>query len=178
MKIINPLYDYAFKYLMQNNRIAKKVLSTLLECEVLELSIEQQEVVKVENRGLKLYRLDFNAVILDEKGIKKKVLIELQKSKIPTNALRFRTYSGDAYLKKGDATYEDKSDKVKAEVYPIISIYILGYNVVDIPYLAINIDNRVTNTVSGKEKSMLNLIGRFDTIGSSKYHYNRFKLWV
>ncbi|MEM9848848.1 MAG: hypothetical protein AAF847_13255, partial [Bacteroidota bacterium] len=81
MKIINPLYDYAFKYLMQNNRIAKKVLSTLLECEVLELSIEQQEIVLVdETKGLRLYRLDFSALILDELGNKKKVLIELQKS--------------------------------------------------------------------------------------------------
>ena len=57
MKIANPIYDTAFKYLMQNNRIAKKVLSTLLECEVMELTIEQQEVVVVdESRGLKLYR--------------------------------------------------------------------------------------------------------------------------
>ncbi|MEM6700089.1 MAG: hypothetical protein AAF599_16925 [Bacteroidota bacterium] len=55
MKIVNLLYDYAFKYLMQEERMAKKVLSVLLECEVLELSIEQQELIVVdESKGLKL----------------------------------------------------------------------------------------------------------------------------
>ena len=147
MKIINPIYDYAFKYLMQNERIAKKVLSVLLECEVVELSISQQEMIAVdESRGLKLYRLDFNAVILDENGIKHKVLIEIQKSKLPTNELRFRSYLGHNYAKKEVVVNHDGQEFQVA--YPIISIYILGYNVVDIPYLAVSIDNKITNTVT------------------------------
>ena len=150
MKIVNPLYDYAFKYLMENNRIAKKVISTLLECEVLELFVEQQELIAVnKKRGLKLYRLDFSAIILDENGKKQKVLIELQKSKLPTNTLRFRTYLGESYTKK--EVVKDKLGLEETKVYPIISIYILGYNVVDIPYLCINIDNRITDTVTKKE---------------------------
>ncbi|MEN0046642.1 MAG: hypothetical protein AAF806_06270 [Bacteroidota bacterium] len=146
MKIVNPIYDYAFKYLMQNERIAKKVLSTLLGCEVLELTIEQQEIIVVETNGLKLYRLDFSAIILDEEGKKQKVLIELQKSKLPTNLLRFRTYLGESYTKR--EVVKDASGVEESKVYPIISIYLLGYNVVDIPYLAVNIDNRITNTVT------------------------------
>ncbi|MEM7660327.1 MAG: hypothetical protein AAF399_29750, partial [Bacteroidota bacterium] len=82
-----------------------------------------------------LYRLDFSALIVDENGRQQKVLIELQKSKLPTHALRFRSYLGQNYAKK-DAPY------------PIISIYILGYNVVDIPYLAVSIDNQIINTVT------------------------------
>ena len=151
MKIVNPLYDHAFKYLMQNDRIAKKVLSTLLECEVLELNVEQQELVALdEQRGLKLYRLDFSAVIINEKGEKQKVLIELQKSKLPTNTLRFRSYLGKSYAKK-EIEVDIATRKETTTAYPIISIYILGYNVVDIPYLAVNIDNRVTDTVTKKE---------------------------
>ncbi|MEM0992883.1 MAG: hypothetical protein AAGI49_07585 [Bacteroidota bacterium] len=150
MKIINPLYDYAFKYLMQNNRIAKKVLSTLLECEVEELTVEQQEIVAVDDtKGLKLYRLDFSATIINESGEKQKVLIELQKSKLPTNELRFRTYLGENYLKKETKKKEDGTEEFF--IYPIISIYILGYKVTDIPYLAISIDNRITNTVTKEE---------------------------
>lgn len=150
MKIINPLYDYAFKYLMDNNRIAKKVLSTLLECEVLELSVEQQEIVAVNQaRELKLYRLDFSAIILDEHSNKQKVLIELQKSKLPTNALRFRTYLGESYTKRELIINSLGLEEEKA--YPIISIYILGYNVVDIPYLSISIDNKIRNTVTREE---------------------------
>ncbi len=150
MKIVNPQYHYAFKYLMQNERIAKKVLSVLLECEVLALSIDQQKVISVdEYRGLKLFRLDFSAVIVNEQGEKQKVLIELQKSKLPTNLLRFRSYLGSSYAKKEVEVNEDWKEATKA--YPIISIYILGYNVMDIPYLAVNIDNRITNTVTKEE---------------------------
>ncbi|MEM1123294.1 MAG: hypothetical protein AAGJ18_22830 [Bacteroidota bacterium] len=150
MKIINPIYDHAFKYLMQNNRIAKKVLSTLLECEVVELVVEQQEMITVdESRGFKLYRLDFSAIIINEEGQKQKVLIELQKSKLPTNLIRFRSYLGESYTKKEVVTNALGAEENK--VYPIISIYILGYNVVDIPYLAVNIDNKITNAVTKKE---------------------------
>lgn len=150
MKIINPIYDYAFKYLMQNERIAKKVLSTLLECEVLELSLEQQEIIAVDEfRDLKLYRLDFSALIVNENGEAQRVLIELQKSKLPTNLLRFRSYLGNTYTKKETKKTNDGREKIVS--YPIIAIYILGYNVIDIPYLAINIDHRITNTVTKEE---------------------------
>ncbi len=153
MKIINPLYDVAFKYLMQNNRIAKKVISTLLECEVMELVIEQQEIVTVDGaRGLKLYRLDFSAIILTPEGTKQKVLIELQKSKLPANLLRFRTYLGNSYIKRD--VFKDKFGNEQERAYPIISIYILGYNVKDIPYLAVSIDNKITDTVTKKEVSL------------------------
>jgi len=51
MKIANPLYDHAFKYLMSNDKLARKVLSVILEKEVLELELSQQEVVvEEENR--------------------------------------------------------------------------------------------------------------------------------
>lgn len=123
MKIINPLYDLSFKYLMQNDRIAKKVLSVLLECEVLELSLDQQEIVTIdEKRNLKLYRLDFNATIVNEQGETQKVLIELQKSKLPTNLLRFRTYLGENYIKK--ETIKDASGK---EEYKNLSNYFYLY---------------------------------------------------
>ena len=91
---------------MQNERIAKKVLSVILECEVLELNIQQQEIVTIQHSGLKLYRLDFSAVIVNEKGEKQKVLIELQKSKLSTNILRFRSYLGNSYTKKEIETTE------------------------------------------------------------------------
>ncbi|MEM1325073.1 MAG: hypothetical protein AAGI23_03915 [Bacteroidota bacterium] len=118
MKIVNPLYDYAFKYLMQNNRIAKKVIATLLDCEVPELSIEQQEMVAVdEANGFKMFRLDSSAVIVDERSNKQKVLIELQKSKLPTNKLRFRTYLGESYLKK--EVFVNKLGQEESRVCPI-----------------------------------------------------------
>jgi len=37
MKIINPIYDNSFKYLMDNEQIAKIVLSIVLDTKVLSL---------------------------------------------------------------------------------------------------------------------------------------------
>ncbi len=143
MLIANPLYDHAFKYLMSNDKLARKVLSVILEKEVLELELSQQEVVvEDEERRFTLYRLDFKAVILDENGRREKVLIELQKSKLPTNVLRFRNYLGLAYTHKTKAkhpvTLVDQDSAL-----PIISIYILGYNVEDIPLTAVKVDRKI-----------------------------------
>lgn len=143
MQIANPLYDHAFKYLMSNDRLARKVLSVILEKEVLELELSQQEVVvEDEERRFTLYRLDFKAVIEDENGRRETVLIELQKSKLPTNVLRFRNYLGLSYTKKTKKT--DPETKVEQDTaLPIISIYILGYNVEDIPAAATKVDRKI-----------------------------------
>ena len=78
MKIINPLYDKAFKYLMENNKLAKKVLSVILDVEVMEVALCQQEtLVPNQIRGLIMFRLDFKAVIKEADGSKKTVLNEI-----------------------------------------------------------------------------------------------------
>jgi len=144
MKIINPIYDKAFKYLMQNDKFAKKVLSVLLDQEVLDVKLSQQEtVVADEKRGFTLFRLDFKAVILDIEGKKQTVLIELQKSKYATDMARFRAYLGSNYLKIETET--DAYGNLRETIYPIITIYILGYNVSDIPYLAVRVDHKITD---------------------------------
>ena len=61
MKIVNPLYDKVFKYLMENERFAKRILELILEVEVLELTLSSQEtIVADEKRFLTLFRLDFD----------------------------------------------------------------------------------------------------------------------
>jgi hypothetical protein len=146
MKIANPLYDHAFKYLMSNDRLARKVLSVILEKEVLELELAQQEIVIEEpERRFTLYRLDFKALIRDENGKQETVLIELQKSKLPTNALRFRSYLGFSYAQK------PKSPGLGETALPIITIYILGYNVEDIPVLATKVDRRIIDMSKHEE---------------------------
>ncbi|HRK82197.1 MAG TPA: hypothetical protein PLZ12_12215 [Saprospiraceae bacterium] len=151
MKIANPLYDHAFKYLMSNDKLARKVLSVILEKEVLELELSQQEVVvEDEDRRFTLYRLDFKAVIEDENGRKETVLIELQKSKLPTNVLRFRSYLGLAYTQK----IRTKNPETQVEhdsALPIISIYILGYNVEDIPHVAVKVNHKIMDMSSQQE---------------------------
>lgn len=151
MQIANPLYDHAFKYLMSNDKLARKVLSVILEKEVLELELSQQEVVvEDEERRFTLYRLDFKAVILDENGRKETVLIELQKSKLPTNVLRFRNYLGLAYTHKIKVKHPETQVEQDSAL-PIISIYILGYNVEDIPHVAIKVNHSIIDMSSREE---------------------------
>ncbi len=141
MRIANPLYDHAFKYLMSNDRLARKVLSVILDKEVLELELAQQEVVvEDEERRFTLYRLDFKAIIQDELGKTETVLIELQKSKLPTNILRFRNYLGLSYTQK-----KAKKSELQLVPLPIISIYILGYNITDIPLMATKVDRKIVD---------------------------------
>lgn len=93
MRIANPLYDTAFKYLMENNKLAKKIVSLIIEEDVEELVLQNQEHSYVdEKRGLRFVRVDFKAIIRQPDGTRKKVLIELQKSKSEAEALRFRRY--------------------------------------------------------------------------------------
>lgn len=151
MRIANPLYDYAFKYLMTNDRLAKKVLSTILEKEILEVALEQQEiVVENEEHNFSIFRLDFKALIKNEDGSEETILIEIQKSKLPSNILRFRSYLGQSYTQKLERV-DSVTGRTKKVAFPIISIYILGYQIEDIPVLATKIDRKITD-VSTKEE--------------------------
>ena len=154
MKIINPLYDKAFKYLMENNKLAKKVLSVILEVDVTEVTLSQQEtILPDERRGLTLFRLDFKAIIKEADGHQKTVLIELQKSKYPTDIQRFRNYLGANYMAtKNDLAgqsfeIEEKPSEYKS-IFPIIAIYILGYNLDDLPYMAVAVNRDVINSAN------------------------------
>ena len=41
--VANPIYDSVFKYLMEDNRVAKTVLSALLKKEVVEVEMRKHE---------------------------------------------------------------------------------------------------------------------------------------
>ncbi len=156
MKIVNPLYDNAFKYLMENEKFARKVLSVILDQEVEEVTLGHQETVfPDQKRHLTLFRLDFKAVIKEQDGTRKTVLIELQKSKYSTDIQRFRNYLGANYMtkKKGSGRVAETPAGYQS-AYPIITIYILGYNLDDLPYMAVTVNRDVINSVS-KEKIMV-----------------------
>lgn len=153
MKIINPLYDKAFKYLMENEKFARKVLSVILDVDIDELTLGHQEtILPDEKRQLTLFRLDFKAVIKEADGTRKTVLIELQKSKFSTDIQRFRNYLGANYMARQRKSPEVKEPPVEYHTtYPIITIYILGYNLDDLPYMAVTVNRDIINSVS-KEK--------------------------
>ncbi len=128
MTIANPIYDIVFKYLMEDLDIAKGLLSAILNVEITELSFQPQETISEntqDTKTIRVYRIDFAAIIKQTDGQTKKVLIELQKTKRNTNAIRFRRYLGENYQKED--TIIDVNGKERKRPLEIITIYLLGF---------------------------------------------------
>jgi hypothetical protein len=127
MKVANPIYDVVFKYLMQDSRVAKLVISNIIKQEIESLDFGVTELNRKKTDGsLTVLRLDFTARIKQPDGSSKLVLIELQKAKFPTDITRFRKYLGKQYQEENNIYTDKKTGQKKA--LPIISIYILGHN--------------------------------------------------
>ena len=147
MRIANPLYDTAFKYLMENNKLAKKIVSLITEEDIEELVLQNSEHTFLDDkRKLRFVRVDFKALIRQPDGSKKKVLIELQKSKSQAESLRFRRYLGLNYTLP-EIEKDDSGNEIKVS-YPIITIYILGYKVEDLPHVAVTTGNTIINSIT------------------------------
>lgn len=120
--IANPIYDVVFKFLMEDERVAKMLLSALLKKEIVTLQMRQHEYTSVMQNRISLFRMDFSAKIKEPDGDEHMVLIELQKTWLATETLRFRQYLGTQYLSKTSMCEDDPRFGL-----PIISIYILGH---------------------------------------------------
>jgi hypothetical protein len=135
MEIANPIYDVVFKYLMEDNDIARLIISTIIKQNVISLELRPQEsTVELQLGSLTVYRLDFAAKIETDQGLKT-VLIEIQKAKLPTDVMRFRKYLGEQYRGE-ENTYKIKVirkhlgklvEEEETKAIPILSIYFLGY---------------------------------------------------
>ena len=148
--IANPIYDVVFKYLLEDALIARELLSTILGVNITELSIRPQEtIVSDEVTGeLKIFRLDFKAVIKMEDGVYKTVLIELQKAKKSYDISRFRIYLGENYKKQETITLEDGTQEpVSLE---IISIYILGFNLAGVEVPVLKVSRTYTDAITNE----------------------------
>ena len=127
--IANPIYDSVFKFLMEDERAAKVLLSALLKQEVRDLKMRHNEYTNIQQTRISLFRLDFSARIHDAAGKEQLVLIELQKTWLATETLRFRQYLGVQYLDKENVPSDEDASGYGL---PIISIYILGHKLGDL----------------------------------------------
>ena len=96
--IANPIYDSVFKFLMEDERAAKVLLSALLKQEVRDLKMQRNEHTNQSRNRISLFRIDFSARIKDMSGKEQLVLIELQKTWRMTETLHFRQYLSTQYL--------------------------------------------------------------------------------
>ncbi len=130
---------------MDNEQIAKIVLSIILDKKVVSLQSKPQETPIIENGTEKVSRFDFKAVIQTETGEHKNIIIELQKYKNFNTSGRFREYIGENYMK--EETIID-ANGVERKVYlPIIAIYIFGYKISKIEALALKAEIKLIDYI-------------------------------
>ena len=147
MVIANPIYDVVFKRLMEDNRIAKFFIGTLLEQTIESVEVKPQEFTYTDELvGLAVFRLDFVATVKTETGELKKVLIEIQKAKNQIDLMRFRNYLGEQY-KKEDVVNDERGIAQRTAL-PITTIYILGFKLPEIETPCLKIDRNYQDLVN------------------------------
>ncbi len=127
--VANPLYDTVFKYLMEDERVARTILSALLKKKVVSVKSRRHEYSNVNNPGtVALYRIDFAATVEEDDGQQHLILIELQKTWLPTETLRFRRYLALQYNNEENMVGEGRDSRA----LPMVAIYLLGHRVGDV----------------------------------------------
>ena len=129
IQIANPIYDSVFKYLMEDERIAKTLLSALLKKEVVAVEMRRNEYTNGVRDSISMFRIDFGAHVKEPDGTIRLVLIELQKTWLETETLRFRQYLGAQYSNPENVPSENNKD---GYAIPMVAIYLLGHRVGDI----------------------------------------------
>ncbi len=141
MVIANPIYDVVFKRMMENNKVAKFFIGTLLEQTIETVTVKPQEFTYTDElAGLAVFRLDFIATIKTESGELKKVLIEIQKAKNQIDLMRFLNYLGEQYKK------ENTIDGEKV-ILPITTIYILGFKLPEITTSCLKVERNYKDLI-------------------------------
>jgi hypothetical protein len=148
MLIANPIYDLAFKYLMENLDIAKGIIAAIIDEEILHIDFQARESIIKSPSKFTFYHLDFIALIRDKQGKSKDVLIELQKTNVLFDIVRFRRYLGSQYRKEEDVIQPDGS--TAKESLPIVTIYFLGFSLSETLPAVIKVDRQYIDILSGK----------------------------
>ena len=128
LRVANPIYDSVFKYLVEDLRIAKILISALLKKEVLEVEVRKHEYTNGTRDNISMFRIDFGAKVRESDGSQHLVLIELQKTWLETETLRFRQYLGAQYANPDNIGKEESHEFG----IPMVTVYLLGHKVGDI----------------------------------------------
>ena len=145
--VANPIYDAVFKYLMEDERIARTILSALLQREVTEVHVRKHEYTNGNRDKISMFRIDFGAQVRQDDGSLKLILIELQKTWLETETLRFRQYLGTQYA---DPDNIIKEENPEGYGLPMITVYLLGHRVGDIEESVLYVSHK-SYDYNGKE---------------------------
>ena len=138
--VVNPIYDCVFKFLMEDERIAKTLLSALLKKEVVSVEVRRHEHTNITRNDISMFRIDFAARVKDEEGKEKLMLVELQKTWVETETLRFRQYLAVQYNSQENMLEAEDGERQYA--IPMVAVYLLGHRVGNLndPVLYVNHD--------------------------------------
>ena len=139
--IANPIYDVVFKYLMEDERIARTILSALLKEDIVDVEVRPHEYTNGQKESLSIFRIDFGATVQKDNGERQLILIELQKTWLPTETLRFRQYLGVHYQNPKNIV----ADSPDRHALPMVAVYLLGHTVGDIEDPVVYVRHQVFN---------------------------------
>jgi hypothetical protein len=133
---------------MENQRVARFFIETLLEETVEEVEVKPQEFTYSDAAaGLSVFRLDFIATIKTSSGTYKKALIEIQKAKNSIDLMRFRRYLGEQYKMEDEVHTANGRQKT---ALPIVTIYLLGFQLAGIESPAVKVARNYTDLITHK----------------------------
>ena len=139
ISIANPIYDSVFKYLMEDERVAKTILSALLKKEVKSVKVRPHEYSNTTRDAISMFRIDFSANVVEADGSERVITIELQKTWLDTETLRFRQYLGLQYNSRANI----RDDSKKGYAYPMVAVYLLGHRVGNINEPVVYVGHKV-----------------------------------
>jgi hypothetical protein len=113
---------------MEDERVARTILSALLKKDIVKVEVRPHEYSNSQRDTLSMFRIDFAATVREEDGNKRMILIEVQKTWLETETLRFRQYLGVQYQRKENIIADSK----EGYAMPMVAVYILGHRVGDI----------------------------------------------
>ncbi len=150
VQIANPIYDSVFKYLMNDEKVAKLLLSAIIGREVAELEFRPTEHQLPFREALTVLRMDFQARIIDKDGKQELVIIELQKAKLPGDIMRFRKYLATQYADTGNVVREGEPEYPRGKALPILSIYFLGHTLDRVKAPVVRVNRHYTDAATGE----------------------------
>ncbi|MEI6828137.1 MAG: hypothetical protein WCK54_21300 [Desulfuromonadales bacterium] len=157
MQIANPIYDVVFKYMMEDAKVAKLLISSIISEEIEELKFRPQEfTTEIEKESiankpgiLTVYRIDFTASIKTKEGLKN-VIIEIQKAKFATDIMRFRRHLGEQYANSDNTQTITINNAPRKSGIPVISIYFLGHQLDHTDAGVVGVKRCYTDLITGK----------------------------
>ena len=145
--VANPIYDCVFKYLMEDERIAKTLLTALLKKEVVSVQMRRHEHTNTTRDDISMFRIDFAAKVKETDGEEKLMLIELQKTWVETETLRFRQYLASQY--NAQENMMEAADGERQYAIPMVAVYLLGHRVGKVKNPVVYVDH-VAHDYDGK----------------------------